>query len=313
MVQFEDLAGAISREDHEFVLEHADAVLIQGDCPPEKVGWVFLYKCAAALGTGQLVLAIASGEQALTWATQQKESALERQARLCLGYAMLRTGRVSEAVGLLEGYLAGMANHPAWQKQEGLARFNLGVAYRHSGRLHEAVAEYRKALALPEDSPGLHVQIRQNLAWALLLLHDAVGAREQLDAVAEHVRETLSLSRHISLWVDRAALCVLEGDLSRARDACQQVLQALDEKERAVHLATTYVTLGRIALAEGDREEAQRCSMLARAHAEKAERWDLHNEGTRLWVAASEKGGRMSAEAAMAGSVRLLVVGRRDQ
>lgn len=312
MIHFEDLAAAARRGDSGYVLEHADALLIQGNCPADKVGWVFYYKCDAALSTDKAVLAIAAGEQALTWARQQKDSPLEGTVRLCLSFAMLKLGRVGEVAELMEGYLSGLRKNPSWKEHEDLARYNLAVAYRHSGRVPEAVTQYRKALALPESSPGTHVQIRQNLAWALLLLGDADAARLELETVANHVRETLSLKRLTSLWVDRAALYLLDGDTAKAKAACQQVIDALDEKVRSVHLATTYVTLGRIALAEGNRAEAQRCSMLARTHAEKAERWDLHNEGTRLWVSASEQGGEKGDKNGLAGAVRLLIVGRGD-
>jgi tetratricopeptide (TPR) repeat protein len=310
VIRFEELAKAARRGDGAFVLEHADALLFQGDCPPDKVGWVFYYKCDAALGTDKPVLAIAAGEQALTWAKTQHDADLEGRVRIHLGCAMLRLGRTGEAAVLLEEYLAGITNHADWKENEDLARYNLAVAYRHSGRLTEAVAQYRKALELPESRPGSHVQMRQNLAWALLLLGDAEGARAQLDLVGEHVRDTLSLDKATSLWVDRAALYLLEGDLPAAKAACNMVLEALEEKNRAIYLATTYVTLGRIALAEGDKAEAQRCSLLARTHAEKAERWDLHNEATRLWVSASEKGGATCETSGLASAVRLLIVGR---
>lgn len=310
MIRYEELVEAARRDDCAFVLENADALLFQGDCPADKVGWVFYYKCDAALGADKPVLAIAAGEQALTWALAQKETDLEGRARIHLGCAMLRLGRTGEAASLLEGYIAGMKKHPGWKANEDLARYNLAVAYRHSGRLQDAVAQYRKALELPESRPGSHVQMRQNLAWALLLIGDAEGAREQLDLVAGNVRETLSLDKAASLWVDRAALYLLEGDTAGAKAACHRVLEAFDEKNRAVYLATTYVTLGRIALSEGNRAEAQRCSMLARTHAEKAERWDLHNEATRLWVSASEKGGTSGEASGLASAVRLLIVGR---
>jgi tetratricopeptide (TPR) repeat protein len=312
VIRFDDLAAAVRRGDYAFVLEHADALLFQGNCPPNKVGWVFFYKCDAALSLDKPVLAIAAGEQALSWAVQNKAVALEGKVRLHQACALLSLGRMGDAVKLLEGYVAGLKKHPAWKEREDLVRFHLAVAYRHAGRLPEAVEQYRKALLLPESQPGAHVQIRQNLAWALLLLGDAEGAREQLDMVADNVRATLSLSRHLSLWADRSALHLLEGDLTAAKASCQEVLDALEEKTRAVHLATTYVTLGRIALAEGNRTEAQRCSMLARTHAEKAERWDLHNEATRLWVSASEKGGNLREAGDMASAIRLLVVGRGD-
>ncbi|HWI51934.1 MAG TPA: hypothetical protein VNT01_07320 [Symbiobacteriaceae bacterium] len=310
MIRYEELAAAARRGDFAFVLEHADALLFDGDCPPDKVGWVFYYKCDAALSTDKPVLAIAAGEQALTWATTQKDFDLEGRVRIHLGCGMLRLGRTAEAASLLEGYLAGMKKHGAWKENEDLARANLAIAYRHSGRLPDAVAQYRKSLELPESRPGSHTQIRQNLAWALLLMGDAEGARAQLDAVGAHVRDTLSLDKAMSLWVDRAALYLLEGDTAGAKAACHMVLEALNEKNRSLYLATTYVTLGRIALGDGDRAEAQRCSMLARTHAEKAERWDLHNEATRLWVSASEKGGSTGEANGLAAAVRLLIVGR---
>lgn len=310
MNRFEELAAAARRGDSAFVLEHADSLLFQGDCPPNKVGWVFYYKCDAALSADKPVLAIAAGEQALSWSIAQKDYDLEGRVRIHLGCSMLRLGRTAEAAALLETYVAGMKKHKDWKENEDLARANLAVAYRHSGRLPEAIAQYRRSLELSESRPGSHVQMRQNLAWTLLLIGDAEGAREQLDLVAAHVRDTLSLDKATSLWVDRAALYLLDGDLAGAKAACHMVLEALDEKNRALYLATTYVTLGRIALTEGNREEAQRCSLLARTHAEKAERWDLHNEATQLWVSASEKGGSTGVASGLDAAVRLLIVGR---
>jgi tetratricopeptide (TPR) repeat protein len=312
VVHYDDLSAAAKRGDAQFVLEHADTLLLEGRCPQDKVGWVFYYKCDAALDLQKPVLAIAAGEQALTWAQQYEAAELEGRVRICLACAMLRLGRVAEVATLLENYVAGLKRHPAWKKYEDLARYHLATAYYHAGRTTKAVEQYRKALQVPGCTPGAREQIRQNLAWALLVLRDSVGAREQLDLVAESVRESLSLGRLTSLWVDRAALYLVEGDIGQAKAACAQVLAALEEKTRAIHLATTYLTLGRIALVEGNHAEAQRCSMLARTHAEKAERWDLHNEATHLWVAASQKGGTHGEASGLAAAVRLLIAGRGD-
>jgi tetratricopeptide (TPR) repeat protein len=309
---FEAMVTAAKRGEYSFVLAHADECLLQGDCPSDQVGWVFFYKCDAALSTDKPVLAIAAGEQALTWALGQKASELEGRSRIWLACALLKLGRTAEVIRLLELYVDGLLTNPLWQKHEQFARYNLAVAYRHSGRLPDAITQYGLALQLPVVDASFVVQIRQNLAWAMLLLGDQEGAREQLDLVAQSVRESLSLSRLTSLWVDRAALYLLEGHVDQAKSACHQVLDALDEKNRAVHLATTYITLGRIALQEGDRAEAMRCCMLGRTHAEHAERWDLHNEATRVWVSASEKGGARGEESGFASVIRLLVRNRGD-
>jgi tetratricopeptide (TPR) repeat protein len=310
VITFEELKVAFKRRDAATVLANADALLISGNCPPEQVGWVFYYKCDAALDQNQVVLSIAAGEQALSWSQSAKDAELEGRVRICLSFALMALGRVAEAAALLEAYVAGLPHHPEWERFADLARFNLAWAYRQSGRLVEAVAQYRAALALPESRPETHIQIRQNLAWALMLLGDVAGARAELDLVTAAVREQLDLARMTSLWVDRAALYLLEGDREAAKRACQQVLQALDERQRHVHLATTYITLGRIALAEANLEETQRCAMLARAHAEQAERWDLHNEGTQLWVAATQKGGNAHDQGGLATVARLLLISR---
>lgn len=310
MITFEELQAAYQRRDAATILANADALLISGNCPPERVGWVFYYKCDAAMEQNQTVLAIAAGEQALSWALRVQDAELEGPVRIGLSFALMGLGRVSEAAALLEAYVDGLQAHPEWARFEDLARFNLAWAYRQSGRLVEAVAQYRAALSLPESRPETHVQIRQNLAWALMLLGDAGGARVELDQVATVVREDLDLARMTSLWTDRAALFLLEGDREAARLACQQVLGALDERQRHVHLATTYVTLGRIALAEANLQETQRCAMLGRMHAEQAERWDLHNEGTQLWVAAAQKGGIAHDQGGLASAARLLLISR---
>ncbi|HLO04173.1 MAG TPA: hypothetical protein VK191_13765 [Symbiobacteriaceae bacterium] len=310
MITFEELQAAFKQRDAATILANADALLMSGNCPPEQIGWVFYYKCDAALDQNQVVLAIAAGEQALSWSQSAHEGTLEGRVRICLAFALMALGRVADAAALLEAYIDGLTRHPEWAQFEDLARYNLAWAYRQSGRLVEAVTQYRAALALPESRPETHVQIRQNLAWALMLLGDSAGARIELDLVARSVREELDLARMTSLWADRAALHLLEGDREAAKQACQQVLRALDERQRHVHLATTYITLGRIALAEANLEETQRCAMLARTHAEQAERWDLHNEGTQLWVAATQKGGNAHDQGGLATAARLLLISR---
>lgn len=310
MITFEELQAAFKRKDAATILANADALLMSGNCSPEQIGWVFYYKCDAALDQNQVVLAIAAGEQALSWAESTHDGPLEGRVRICLSFALMALGRVADAAALLEAYMNGLPAHPEWAQFEDLARYNLAWAYRQSGRLVEAVTQYRAALALPESRPETHLQIRQNLAWALMLLGDAGGARAELDLVARAVRETLDLARMTSLWTDRAALHLLEGDREAAKQACQQVLLALDERQRHVHLATTYITLGRIALAEGDLAETERCARLARLHAEQAERWDLHNEGTQLVVAATQKGGNAHDQGGLATAARLLLISR---
>lgn len=310
MITFEELQAAFKQRDAATILANADALLMSGNCPPEQVGWVFYYKCDAALDQNQVVLAIAAGEQALSWAESAHDGPLEGRVRICLSFALMALGRVADAAALLEAYVAGLGAHPEWAQFEDLARYNLAWAYRQSGRLLEAVAQYRAALALPESRPETHVQIHQNLAWALMLLGDAAGARAELDLVAGFVKEELDLARMTSLWADRAALYLLEGDREAAKRACQQVLLALDERGRHVHLATTYITLGRIALAERNLAETERCARLARIHAEQAERWDLHNEGTQLVVAATQKGGNAHDQGGLATAARLLLISR---
>lgn len=310
MVTFEELRAAVKRRDAAAILAGADGLLMSGSCSPEQIGWVFYYKCDAALDQNQVVLAIAAGEQALSWAISSQDAPLEGRVRICLSFALMALGRVADAAELLEAYIAGLPAHPEWTEFEDLARYNLAWTYRQSGRLVEAVAQYRAALALPESRPETHVQIRQNLAWALIFLGDSAGARQELDEVAAYVRERLDLARMTSLWADRAALHLLEGDREAAKQACQQVLQALDERHRHVHLATIYVTLGRIAMAEANREESLRYAMLARTHAEQAERWDLHNEGTQLMVAATQKGGNAHDQGGLASAARLLLISR---
>jgi tetratricopeptide (TPR) repeat protein len=140
----------------------------------------------------------------------QAISVLERGLRLCdigqistlfietaaaLGYAYALSGRVAEALPLLEqaleeversGFLYEQALHVAW----------LSEAYLLAGRREEASAGAARALALARAQ-----QERGHEAWALRLLGDIAARREPpaIEEAVAHYQQALALAEELGM------------------------------------------------------------------------------------------------------------------
>src|SRR4029453_5085409 len=151
----------------------------------------------AYIGVGRLCLrqgdvhqAIAVLERGLRLCDIGQISTLFIQTSASWGYAYALSGRVSEALPLLEqaleeversGFLYEQALHVAW----------LSEAYLLAGRREEASAGAARALALARAQ-----QERGHEAWALRLLGEIVAQREppSVAEAAAHYQQALALA-----------------------------------------------------------------------------------------------------------------------
>ncbi|OLL33659.1 hypothetical protein BTH42_00910 [Burkholderia sp. SRS-W-2-2016] len=151
-------------------------------------------------------------------ATAHEASCLEAAARLqpldaasldALGAALLAQQRVEQAIELAE-LVAQLDPHSA------LAHFRVGYALQMANRHADAIAPYRRALALDAALP----QLRNNLASALMLTGGELD--EQLALLESAVRDT---PQDGNAWINLANAYRRKPDLPRALDAGAQAVQ----------------------------------------------------------------------------------------
>jgi len=119
-----------------------------------------------------LALAQDEGDPARAISLYRQALALPLPARLTLA-ARLNLARLLLAAGDVEAAAALVEAAGAAAPELALVWFHRGVVERRRGRLSEAIAAYRQALARDPSAPETH----QNLAVCLLLAGDIPGAR----------------------------------------------------------------------------------------------------------------------------------------
>ncbi len=123
------------------------------------------------------------------------------------------------------------------------AHNSLGSALQELGRLDEAVAHYRRAL----DLHGAYPEALANLGTAL-------HARDRLEEAEAALRQALALDRsNLLAWCNLGVVLKECGRLSEAETALAEALRLLPGDPE------TLVNLGLLREAQGQREEAERC------------------------------------------------------
>lgn len=213
---------------------------------------------------------IASSEEALEIASGLGDPRTEAACLSRLGVLCTSVGRLTDAVGYLEG--AGDAHRALGSaREEAQALANLCFARERLGRLSEAVEAGERAASLAHRTgdAGIEVTALANLALALLGLErieDAAGCLERARALCEPLRSPALTSLVLS------NLAEAELAAGRADTAHEHAVAALDlargHGSRA-RQATVENVLGRIDGARGEHRRAveRHRAALARATA----------------------------------------------
>ncbi len=140
----------------------------------------------------------------------------------------------SWAVGWFQGALAAFDGDPAHGGESGASLLNdLGVAWRRSGRLEEAAAVFRDALALDEDREGANVlavaSTRMNLAHILRDQGNMAGAHSLYQSVAAVRRAQLGETdpETAAAFIQLGVTAQATGDLPAARQAWDDAIRGL--------------------------------------------------------------------------------------
>lgn len=184
------------------------------------------------------------------------------QVRLVLGEVHRRIGELGEAIDQLRAFVDGIDEYPGLRAVWlGCGLYNLGLAYRQRGRIDDARATYRLAIAefRREGLTDLMGQALWNLAWADCLAGDTTTARGCLGE-SEAVR-----GDEVARWHQRLGWAFVEALEGRAQATAEFCRAALADGSTApvdvrAHAA---ILLGREALRRGDLAVALGCACQA--------------------------------------------------
>lgn len=208
-----------------------------------------LFDSALVEATRALELAQAAGDQDL-----------EGSAYNAIGRIHSLSGRYREALAANERELATRLATPGAERAVATAYNELGIDYRHLGRLDDAIAAYREALALERraGTPLGRARVMNNLAN----VHVQMG---ELDEALRLLLDALSIVEEIG---DQRALSFTLGGLGIVhlsagnRDGARPyIVRALETNRRAglpYGEAVNLVNLGALELGEGDFAAAAR-------------------------------------------------------
>lgn len=169
--------------------------------------------------------AVALAERARGMAEAMGEEETAALARFFAGRALVAAGAPGDAEGHLLAFLAAMERHPALGGHRASALYNLAVAYERLRRPEAAIALYRQAADLDEESGDAvwAIYAHLNATWLLLRLHRADDAASHLDRAALLLPRGLPHQRadHQAL---QAVYCLGMGRQGEAADLAEEVL-----------------------------------------------------------------------------------------
>jgi tetratricopeptide (TPR) repeat protein len=224
---------------------------------------------------------------------------LAHQIEARYGVALLRSGRVEEAIAVLAG-AARALDENAQAVDRAMVRTNLGIAFFTVGRYREALHEYATALAVIEPPSedavphtvrrGMTAMIRDNMAE----VHLELGASREAEIAARDARETfealgmrrqaalsaLNVGRALARGAGRARASrrtqearALFAEAGAAIAGAESIFAA--EGARALALLAT-LERGALLLEQGETDKAE--TMIARAVTDsRAAKGDLRN------------------------------------
>jgi LuxR family maltose regulon positive regulatory protein len=159
--------------------------------------------------------------------------------------ARLREALETDTAGIVAGHVAAFRAHLS--------------ALR--GEVNRSVELSEQALALlPPDSLLLRGMVADNLGVARLFSGDIEGALEALDEAARIARQTGNVMVAVGALCNVAGLCMLQGQLRRAKALYEQALElASDEEGRWLPIAgKALLGLGELARGRNELEAAER-------------------------------------------------------
>jgi class 3 adenylate cyclase/tetratricopeptide (TPR) repeat protein len=207
--------------------------------------------------TGRYADGVAQGRQAVAALEGSAERWWLGEAHWVIGINHVMAGEFDRALAALEQAQA-IGERLMDPRLQSTVAFTVGGIHALQGASELAVERCRRAVELARDPVGTAVA-RGFLGAALLEKGDAEGAIPLLERSVEQLGRFRI--RHTQGWF--AAMlgqaCVLAGHLPRARGLAQQALEMTLHPRQSYGAGWAHRTLGRVALAEGDAGEAERC------------------------------------------------------
>jgi LuxR family transcriptional regulator, maltose regulon positive regulatory protein len=210
--------------------------------------------------TGQPKASWENASSALEWIPPSEEY-LANLALLFLTFPSLTNGQ--EEVVLAQLHQA-LRDHSANLKGTARLLFAQELLYLDAGKLHQSEHTARHLLQIAREGD---LELSQNYAhWLLGVAH---YEWDELDAAVYHYSVVLA-NRHLAhSMVVRDSMCGLalayqaKGQGKEAQETARALLALMQEQHNMGGMMAAYAFLGRLALLQGDVEEASRCLELA--------------------------------------------------
>jgi predicted ATPase/class 3 adenylate cyclase/DNA-binding CsgD family transcriptional regulator len=214
---------------------------------------ILAWQANTGLSVGDPIAARAAGEEGRDLANVIGDRPNLRMCRLCLVWVQLMEGDVSGAVAGFRAAVAECeADHDEFLKP--LSRMGLGVALAYHGEVDAA----RGAAESLEVASGLddYFQGMGNaaLAVAALAAGDVSAAHDASERTYQHFSVSQPQMAVAQRTFNSVEVALAEGDLLLARSLADDVVSVAT----GWHLVAALLARARIAVAEGDREEAER-------------------------------------------------------
>jgi DNA-binding CsgD family transcriptional regulator len=215
---------------------------------------ILVWQADTGVMVGDPIAARAAGEEGRDLADAIGDRPNSRWCRSFLAWAQLMEGDVNGAVAGFRGLIAECeADHEEVLKP--VSRMGLGVALAHQGDVDAARAVADTAL---ETASGLDEYFHGMGHWALAAAALAAGDVSAAHDASDRVWQHFSVSQPQMAVAQRAFnavdVALAEGDLLLARSLADDVVSVAT----GWHLVAAMLARARIAVAEGDREEADR-------------------------------------------------------
>jgi DNA-binding CsgD family transcriptional regulator len=215
---------------------------------------ILAWRTNTGIAVGDPIAARAAGEEGRDLADAIGDRPNSRMCRVCLAWVQLMEGDVDGAIGGFRGVIAECdTDHDEFLKP--ISRMGLGIALAHGGEVEAARVVADAALETPSGLDEYFQGMGHAAsATAALAAGDVSAAR----AAGELVWQRLSAAQPQVAVVQRAfntvEVALADGDLVQA---CK-LADAAVSVGTGWHLATALVARARVAIAEGEQEDAER-------------------------------------------------------
>lgn len=220
------LEAYLVRGEYLRTIREAEELLLDEELPLSQKAWAYRILGGARARSGDPYGALKVLEMAQSLSLKVQDWDCLGAARVDLGIAWLMIGDYGSSIESFQSYLLDHNRYSKAKSFQGVAHFNLALAYRRARRYQASVEHYTQALSwFTERGYTLQAgQTHQNLAWAYCLNGHYIGAGLQL-AIADTYLDVCGQSFQAEQLVCRSLYFLGLGQLGTSMLMVEEVLR----------------------------------------------------------------------------------------